>query len=147
MKIKLRFPATPHNARDHAKIAVSLAREQYGATLDYGAGSLEVLDAEIEALREEGLDGEAAAEVLFVFGCYLGEVFVRALGGAWIPTARSALREVSPWPMVVTLPDGSAWDAIGKVYKRLELGDAEYLPAFFVAAAQSGGRARADDRG
>ena len=28
-------------------------------------------------------------------------------------------------------PDGSAWDAIGKAYKRLELGDSEYLPAFF----------------
>jgi hypothetical protein len=138
VKIKLRFPATPHNAKDHAKIAVSVAREQYGATLDYLPESLEVLDAEIEALREEGLDGEGAAEVLFVFGCYLGEVLVRALGGAWVPTPRSALREVSPWPMVVTLPDRSAWDPIGKVYKRLELGDAEYLPAFFLAASQGG---------
>jgi hypothetical protein len=33
--------------------------------------------------------------------------------------------------MVVTLPDGSAWDVIGKVYRRLELGDSEFLPAFF----------------
>jgi hypothetical protein len=43
--------------------------------------------------------------------------------------------------MVVTLPDGSAWDTIGKVYKRLELGDAEFLPAFFHMAARgrSGG--------
>jgi hypothetical protein len=37
--------------------------------------------------------------------------------------------------MVVVLPDGSAWDAIGKAFKRLELGDSEYLPAFFAAAA------------
>jgi hypothetical protein len=40
--------------------------------------------------------------------------------------------------MVVALPGGSAWDAIGKAYKRLELGDAEYLPAFFAMAAGSG---------
>jgi hypothetical protein len=37
--------------------------------------------------------------------------------------------------MVVVLPGGSSWDPIGKAYKRLELGDSEYLPAYFVAAA------------
>ena len=37
--------------------------------------------------------------------------------------------------MVVMLRDGSAWDPIGKAYKRLELGDSEYLPAYFAAAA------------
>jgi len=63
---------------------------------------------------------------------------VRQLGGVWVETVRSALRGVSPWPMVVALPDGSCWDAIGKAYKRLELGDGEYLPAFFVAAAPHG---------
>ncbi len=60
--------------------------------------------------------------------------WLRGLGGAWIPTARSPLRDVSPWPMVVNLPEGSAWDAIGKVFRRLELGDSEYLPAFYAAA-------------
>ncbi len=89
-------------------------------------------------MREDGKDGEDVAEALFVFGCYLGEVLVRHLGGAWTATVRSALRGVSPWPMVVMLPDGSSWDAIGKAYKRLELGDSEYLPAFFEAAAAHG---------
>jgi hypothetical protein len=36
--------------------------------------------------------------------------------------------------MVVALDHGSAWDAIGKAYVRLELGDSEYLPAFFETA-------------
>jgi len=139
LKIRLRFPASPQNARDHAELAVAVARDEYDTRLDFSPDSLEDLDARIDSLREEGLDGEAAAEVLFVFGCYLGEVLVRRLGGAWVPTPRSALREVSPWPMVVALRDGSAWDAIGKVYKRLELGDAEYLPAFFMAAAVRSG--------
>ena len=44
-------------------------------------------------------------------------------------------------PMVVVLPGGSAWDPIGKAYKRLELGDSEYIPAFFAAAAASVGGA------
>ena len=142
MKLRLRYPATPKNASDHAELAVRVAAEEFDTTLDFSPGSLESLDVEIESLREAGLDGEAAAEVLFVFGCYLGEVMVRSLRGGWVPTLRSPLKGVSPWPMVVTLPDGSAWDTIGKVYKRLELGDAEFLPAFFQWAAQghSGGR-------
>jgi hypothetical protein len=142
VKIRLHYPASAENAADHAAIAVRLACEEWDTVLDYSPQSLEALDAEIDTMREEGRDGEQAAEALFVFGCYLGEVLARALGGAWVPTARSALRGVSPWPMVVMLPDGSSWDAIGKAYKRLELGDGEYLPAFFQAASGHGRRSR-----
>ncbi len=138
MKLQLRFPATPENALDHAQLAVEAAWEESEVDLDYLPTSLERLDEQIEALREEGLTGEDVAEALFVFGCYLGEVMIRGLGGRWVATARSPLREVSPWPMVVVLPGGSAWDPIGKAYKRLELGDAEYLPAFYAAAASAG---------
>jgi hypothetical protein len=108
VRIKLRYPASPENARDHAQIAVDLARQEYDAELDFSPASLEVVDSLVESLREEGLDGEGAAETLFVLGCYLGEVMARHLGGAWVPTSRSSLRGVSPWPMVVALPDGSA---------------------------------------
>lgn len=138
MRIKLRYPASPENARDHAQIAVLLAREEYESELDFSPQSLEMVDAHIDSLREEGLDGEGAAEALFVLGCYMGEVMIRHLAGSWVATTRSPLRGVSPWPMVVALADGSAWDPIGKAYKRLELGDAEYLPAFFAAAAKPG---------
>lgn len=138
MRITLRYPASPENAADHARIAVALARDDYDAELDLTPASLEVVDALVDSLREEGRDGEAAAEALFVLGCYVGEVMVRQLGGAWVATGRSPLRGVSPWPMVVALPDGSAWDAIGKAYRRLELGDSEYLPAFFEMAAGGG---------
>ncbi len=135
MRIRLHYPASPENAGGHARIAVSLAREQYDADLDFSPRSLEMVDTWIDSLREEGIDAEGAAETLFVLGCYLGEVMVRHLRGAWVATGRSPLRGVSPWPMVVLLADGSAWDAIGKAYKRLELGDSEYLPAFFGTAS------------
>jgi len=140
MKLELRYPATPDNAVHHAGLAVQVAREEFGMELDFSPGSLEDLDAQIDSLREEGLTGEHAAEALFVFGCYLGEVMVRGLGGRWAPTARTKLRRLSPWPMVVVLADGSTWDAIGKAYKRLELGDPEYLPAFYAAAAAASSR-------
>ncbi len=138
MKLALRFPASAANAKDHARLAVRVAREEFDLDLDFSPGSLEDVDGQIESLRDDGLTGEDAAEALFVFGCYVGEVLVRHLGGQWVATARSPLRHVSPWPMVVLLPSGAAWDAIGKAYRRLELGDSEYLPAFFAAA--SGGR-------
>lgn len=140
MKLELRYPATPDNALDHAQLAVEVAWEEFGVDLDFSPGSLEAVDTQVESLREEGLTGEGAAETLFVLGCYVGEVMSRALAGRWTATARSPLAGISPWPMVVVLRDDSAWDTIGKVYKRLELGDSEYIPAYFAAAAGAGTR-------
>lgn len=137
MKLQLRFPASAENAIDHAQLAVEAAWEDGEVDLDYSPASLELVDRQIEGMREDGFTGEDVAEALFVLGCYVGEVMARALGGRWMATARSPLADVSPWPMVVVLPDGSAWDTIGKAYKRLELGDSEYLPAFFALAARS----------
>jgi hypothetical protein len=137
VKLNLRFPASADNAFDHAQLAVEAAYEDSGLDLDYTPHSLEQVDAQIESLRDDGLTGEDVAEALFVFGCYIGTVMARALGGRWVDTARSPLAGVSPWPMVVVLPHGSAWDAIGKAYMRLELGDSEYLPAYFTLAARA----------
>lgn len=140
MRLELRYPATPENALDHAQLAVEAVWEECEVTLDFTPESLDSVDSQIEGFREEGVTGEDAAEALFVLGCYLGQVMVRALGGKWVATARSPLAAISPWPMVVLLPGGSAWDAIGKAFKRLELGDSEYLPAFFAHAAAGEGR-------
>ena len=135
MKLALRFPASVLNAADHARLAVKVARQEFDLELDFSPRSLEDLDTQIESLRQDGMTGEDAAEALFVFGCYLGEVMARRLRGQWVTTTRSPLRDLSPWPMVVLLPSGAAWDPIGKVYRRLELGDSEYLPAFFALAS------------
>jgi hypothetical protein len=134
LKLELKFPATPETAADHAELAVRLASEEHDVELDFSRKSLENLDALVDTLREDGLTGEEAAEALFVLGCYLGEVLARGLQGRWLATPLSPLKDVSPWPMVVGLPDGSTSDAIGKVFRRLELGDSEYLPAFYAAA-------------
>ena len=142
MKLELRYPASVDNALDHAQLAVEAVWEECGVRLDYSPESLDVIDGQIEGFREQGLTGEEVAEALFVLGCYLGQVMAQGLGGRWVATPGSPLARISPWPMVVVLPGGSAWDAIGKAYKRLELGDSEYLPGFFAAAAASVGRHR-----
>jgi hypothetical protein len=140
VKLQLRFPASAANAAAHADLAVQAIREEFDAELDYSPASLEQLDGHIETLREEGWSAEDAAELLFVLGCYVGEVFVRALRGGWAQTAQSPLSGISPWPMVVLLADGSAWDTIGKTYLRFEIGDSEYLPAYYAGAAARFGR-------
>ncbi len=135
MKLELRYPASAEGAHDHARLAVELFREEFELELDWSPASIEDVDGRIETLRDDGLAASEVAETLFVMGCYLGEVMVRALGGRWVPTRASAIADLSPWPMVVALPDGSAWDPIGKVFRRFELGDSDYLPAFFAAAS------------
>lgn len=140
MRFELRYPATPDNAPEHAEQAVAAARAGFDHELDFSEESLDLVDAEVESLRDEGLTGEDVAEQLFVLGCYVGEVMVRQLRGRWVATLLSPLRGISPWPMVVMLPSGATWDPVGKVYKRLELGDSEYLPAYFAEAATSAGR-------
>ena len=140
MKLQLRFPASVANAAAHADLAVQAIREEFDDELDYSPASLEKLDGKIETLREEGWTAEDAAELLFVLGCYVGEVFVRSLRGVWAQTAQSPLSGVSPWPMVVVLPNNSAWDTIGKTYLRFEIGDSEYLPAYYAGASGRGRR-------
>ena len=81
MKLELRYPASPENAADHARLAVEVAREEYEEALDFSPGSLEDVDLHIERLREQGMGGEDVAELLFVFGCYLGEVMVQQARG------------------------------------------------------------------
>jgi len=135
MRLELRYPATADSAPGHAALAVELFKEEFDARLDYSPGSLELVDQQIERMREEGFSAEEGAEALFVLGCYLGEVMARALSGGWLATQRSSLAQISPWPMVVGLRNGSVWDPIGKVYCRFEVGDSEYLPAFFAQAA------------
>lgn len=135
MKLELRCPASAENAPEHARVAVELFAREFERELDFRPVSLEEVDAQLEQLREEGHTVEDLGEALFAVGCYLGEVMVRALHGRWRATKGSSLDGISPWPMVVALADGSVWDAIGKVFRRFEIGDSEYLPAFFASAA------------
>jgi len=139
LKLQLRFPANAANAVEHAALAVRAVQEEFDSALDYTPGSLETLDGHIETLREEGWSAEDAAELLFVLGCYVGQVMVVRLRGVWAQTDQTPLSGISPWPMVVVLPNGSCWDTIGKTYLRFEIGDSEYLPAYYAGAARQGG--------
>ena len=57
--------------------------------LDYSIDSLRRLDAVIDALRAESVDwtSDTADRLVLIYGCYAGEVLVRAFGGSWVKAA------------------------------------------------------------
>ena len=75
-----------------AQEAVSIARDRYGATLDFSEASvkeLEILLAKIHDWLPKIGDASRPSDqwiigVSITFGAYLGEVFRRNLGGNWL---------------------------------------------------------------
>ena len=53
VRLALRFPASAENAKDHARLAVRVALEEFDLHLDFSPGSLEDVDGQIESLRDE----------------------------------------------------------------------------------------------
>ena len=131
MQLRLKYPPTPEAAPQHAALCVSAAHLINDIDLDFSIESLMRLDGLIEHLRQGGLTSERMAEVIFSFGCYLGEVFVRHAGGEWCPTEGSPMEGVTGFPLIIQLDTYKYCNPIGKVFKRLDQGAAHGLPAFY----------------
>lgn len=121
---------TPENAAEIAEMAVPFAKDA-GASLDFTPLSLKEVDAIIEGCRADH-EVSAMTKLLVSFGCYLGEVLVRQLGGHWIHTAGTPMAQATQWPIVVALPDGTIANPIGKTFKRFQNGAEDSLAPYFV---------------
>ena len=130
MELVLRYPPTPENAAQFSELAVLAARRVSGVDLDYSSESLILLDRIVGDFSGQ-VELDQIAETLFCFGCYLGEVLARELGGNWVLTERSPIKDYSRWPLALQLDSGYTWNPIGKVFKRFELGEGENLHEFF----------------
>jgi hypothetical protein len=107
----------------YAEEAVRVAWNDHRRRLDLSESSVEVL--------EQILDGQSMEDLEFqtrLWGSYFGEVIRNRFSGEW---------ELSPYPgggisAVPTLVvRGSRLYPLMKVYRRLTLGNAENLPAFY----------------
>jgi|SRR5215813_1083481 len=136
MNLKLSFPPEPEFAPRHAELAVNAARKVDGITLDYSVKSLQALDDIIERLRGEGVSTEQIGETLFAFGCYVGEVFVRSVGGKWRLASETGMRDFAGFIIVVDLGADNVVNPIGKVFKRFENGIEDHLPYFYQVFAK-----------
>jgi hypothetical protein len=112
----------------YAAAAIAIAREDYRQLLDFKPGSSESMVAfeavlsELAEKRELDYDYEVK-----LWGGYLGEVLRRRYAGTWQMTQYPG--GVAAVPSVEVR--GSRLFPLMKVYRRLTMGDAESIAAFF----------------
>lgn len=120
----------PENAPRFAADVVKAVKENEGVELDYSVKSLETIDGLVGRFRENGCTVEDMEITLFIFGCYVGEVFVRNAGATWRAATQDEIDNWCGFPLLLDLGEASL-NPIGKVFKRLENGDEDYLPYFY----------------
>ncbi|MEU2492959.1 hypothetical protein [Streptomyces sp. NPDC007883] len=92
--------------------------------LDYSVASLRIVDFVVDGLRQNRPERAQVEEVLRGLGAYTGEVIVRRAGGQWIDFD-AGQREFFGQPIGIRMPDGRAWNPLGKVVNRFEVGGPE----------------------
>ena len=131
MNLRLKYEPTPKNAPKFADDIVESAAEISRVDLDFSVASLKDVDKIIEGFREDGCSLKQIAETLFGFGCYVGEVFVERAGGRWRRAEKTPMADMAGYFLVIELDDETYCNPIGKVFKRFENGDEDYLPYFY----------------
>lgn len=125
----LRYPPTPANAGRFAEDIVAAAARLDGRDLDYSIDSLRGVDEILGSWHHGGADVGAIGESIFGFGCYVGEVLVRALGADWVELEDSEAERLGG-RLVVRGQDGVVWNPIGKAFKRVTNGSGDSVYAF-----------------
>jgi hypothetical protein len=109
----------------YAAAAVEAARDDYRQRLDYDAESMVAFEAVLSELAEKReLDYDFEVKL---WGSYLGEVLRRRYNGSWEMTQYPG--GVAAVPAVEVR--GSRLFPLMKVYRRITMGDAESIAAFF----------------
>ena len=142
MNLRLQFAPTPENAAAHAQLAVDAARNVDRVELDYSPQSLAEVDRIIGKFHAQKMRADQIGETVFSFGCYVGEVLVRNLGGTWKNPERSFLSRLGLGDsnmMVVGMPNGIVWNPIGKTFKLLENGKEDSVSYFYDVAVTKAG--------
>jgi len=129
LPMQIAYPMLAENAPRFADDFVQQALEQ-GVRLDYSGESVGYVDSVIESLRANGITVQQVADVLFGFGCYLGETVARATGGRWVTATATPLEGKSMFPIVLHLPSGLICDPTAAPFAALN-GTGATLAAFY----------------
>lgn len=111
----------------YAEEAVRVAWSDHRQRLDLGESSIDLLERILEGQSTDDLEFQTR-----LWGSYFGEVIRKRFGGEW---------ELSQYPgggvslVPAILIGGSRLYPLVKVYRRLTLGDAENLSAFYKMVA------------
>ncbi|MFG2330392.1 hypothetical protein ACGFMM_12265 [Streptomyces sp. NPDC048604] len=99
--------------------------------LDYSVASLRLVDLVVDGLRRDRPERVRVDAILRGLGAYTGEVIVRRAGGRWLDFDE-AQREYFGQPVGIRMPDGRAWNPLGKVVNRFENGPEDSVERFFL---------------
>ncbi|MFF4354830.1 hypothetical protein [Streptomyces sp. NPDC001530] len=135
MQVQLNPPLEPGSAPHAAAAIVAAAADISDAELDYSPESIDVVEEIVDGFRAEGVSREEMADSLVAFGCYLGEIVTRHIGGAW---RHAPADHPTAAPFVVVLPDARECHPIDWVFSRLESGAAVSIRDLYAAAAAGG---------
>lgn len=134
--LRLPAPPTAEHAAQLAQRAVDAERNISGVELDYSPASLVRVDEVLDSFREPGSD--AVAETIFVFGCYVGEVFVRHADYEWVDNSPETARYTFPLTVYRAAAKTHA-NPIGKAFKRVDNGAVDSVAYFYqVFAGETG---------
>ncbi|MFF8836898.1 hypothetical protein [Streptomyces sp. NPDC015130] len=100
---------------------VSRATARSRLPLDYSVTSLRIVDRVVDGLRRSVEDRAAAEQALRGLGAYAGEVFVRRHGARWVDFDEET-HGLFRQPVGIRSTDGRAWNPLGTVVNRFELG-------------------------
>ncbi|MFJ3672557.1 hypothetical protein ACIPSE_39475 [Streptomyces sp. NPDC090106] len=139
MQVHLNPPLDPGSPPELAAAIVAAAADISDATLDYSPESIDVVEDIVDGFRAEGVSDEEMGESLVGFGCYLGEIVIRHIGGTWRPAPAT---HPTTAPFVVVLPDARECHPIDWVFSRLKSGAAVDIRVLYATAAADG-----EDRG
>ncbi|MFJ8588245.1 hypothetical protein ACIRD2_26855 [Streptomyces sp. NPDC093595] len=118
---------------------VAALTERNRLPLDYTVASLRLVDLVVDGLRREQPDRARVETILRGLGAYTGEVVVRRAGACWIDFDE----EQRAWfgqPVGIRMPDGRAWNPLGKVANRFEAGPEESVQRFYLLLHGRAGR-------
>ena len=118
---------TVAKAHQFGEKAVDLADEHAGLALDFSIESLRDLDELLTMWHEQGNTCDSMSTTVYFFGCYLGEVIIRNLGGAWSESTARDYERVARFPVVVDLPGIGRISPIDKVFKLLDCGSGDSI--------------------
>jgi len=122
LQLALAYELTPENAPRFASDIVEQAASQ-GVVLDYSATTIDWLDSVVDSLRAGGVLVTQVPEVLFGFGCLLGQCIPRT---QWVDADFDV-------PIGLRLADGTTVDPVGHAFATLTSGDT--FASFYAAHA------------
>ncbi|WP_157378558.1 hypothetical protein [Aliagarivorans taiwanensis] len=110
-----------------AKDAIGFADQEYNVTLDFSEESVSLVQSIVASIDSLALDDNQLFTLSFMFGAYLGEVFIQRVGGNWL-----YLEETEDEPPQTFVAIGDSTIAFpGKVYQALLGSDDQALDEYY----------------